>query len=1217
MAVRTWTLKIEGDERDAIRAADKVEKKYRKFGDDVDRHFGKTLGSVSSRWSAFGGKMAVTGRTMARGIGLGVVAGVVALGAGIKVAFDEAAEAVKVGRQTANVIKTMGASGWTSSKQIERLSTRLSNVSGIDDEIIQSGANLLLTFGKIRNEAGKGNDVFDRTVAVANDMSVALGQDMKSSSIQLGKALNDPIKGVTALQRVGVSFTASQKDQIKTLVDSGNTLGAQKLILKEVEKQFGGTAAAVATPWDKLKVTLLNAAETLGLKLLPWVNTAADWLAKRLPGAVDVVIGAIDTLSGYISMGFHAFAAAFSGEGITSTGWVGAIEQIGVVARDWLPRVQGWLQGVKDKIGELVPVVSDFLRQWGPAILTFAGVALTLIKVRDGVSKVQGAMKALDLLGALGPWGLLILAIAALAAGFVIAYQRSEAFRGVVQGVIGWVTGVAVPAVLNFWNTLWQGAQTAWAFVQPIVAAISAFLSTEINKWVVWFHDNWAAIQEATGHVWAAISAYINLALTLIRGYITGWIAVVSFLWNTFGSTIITFVMNAFNAIRNIISGVLQFIRGFITLILALINGDWGKAWEAIKMMFDGIWRAMLGIVQLFLAQIKFVIFAAWNAINFVTMAIWNAIWSFLSGLLNRIIGFFTDHWRLVLGIFTLGLSTLILFIVDHWNTIKSTVGDAIGWVRDRISNVINSISSTWSTIWGGIKDTFNNIWHRIKVIARDAVNFVIGIINGIGNAIQSIAGHIGIHITIRDIPLLSGGGVSDGGISSGSSRATNLPQFHAAGTADMRRTGPFITNGPRAIVGEGNPNHAEFVIPTDPQFRGRALKLYDMLGGELMASGGTLPRGPGISGLYDPLARVVSRIIDRAAGAVSVISGWRSGQRQAQLFAAYQAGHGNLAAPPGRSQHERGAAVDFGGNRPLYTSLARSYGLVAPVRGEPWHWEYPGQGRAGGGGGGGSGGMSVGRAISWIRNAAHALGEVGHKVYDIPRKFGGWIRDKAIHWAEDKVTSFLNVLGLAGGGGPGGRELAAGSEGNRQAAKTLADSRGWTGRQWDALNRLVMSESGWDNTAQNPHSTAYGIFQFLDSTWRSTGYRKTSDPRVQILAGFKYIADRYGDPIHAWAYHQAHNSYKAGGILSFAKGGVLPEDVFGFGPSGQRYEMHKGENVGSGMTYAPNVSVSVTAPLAPDPDLLAKAVRAEVKEEMDEHDRDLRRYVRSGPRSN
>ena len=73
------------------------------------------------------------------------------------------------------------------------------------------------------------------------DMSVALGQDATQSAIQLGKALNDPVKGVTALRRVGVSFTAAQIKQIKTLVATGKTLQAQKLILRELNQEFGGS----------------------------------------------------------------------------------------------------------------------------------------------------------------------------------------------------------------------------------------------------------------------------------------------------------------------------------------------------------------------------------------------------------------------------------------------------------------------------------------------------------------------------------------------------------------------------------------------------------------------------------------------------------------------------------------------------------------------------------------------------------------------------------------------------------------------------------------------------------------------------------------------------------------------------------------------------------------------------------------------------------------
>src|SRR5258708_1908746 len=81
---------------------------------------------------------------------------------------------------------------------------------------------------------------------------------------QLVKALNDPIHGVTSLMRVGVTFTAQQKEQIKTLVDTGHTMDAQKVILAELTKEFGGSAAAQATASDKAKVAWKNVEEQVG-----------------------------------------------------------------------------------------------------------------------------------------------------------------------------------------------------------------------------------------------------------------------------------------------------------------------------------------------------------------------------------------------------------------------------------------------------------------------------------------------------------------------------------------------------------------------------------------------------------------------------------------------------------------------------------------------------------------------------------------------------------------------------------------------------------------------------------------------------------------------------------------------------------------------------------------------------------------------------------------
>lgn len=97
-----------------------------------------------------------------------------------------------------------------------------------------------------------------------------------------------------------------------------------------------------------------------------------------------------------------------------------------------------------------------------------------------------------------------------------------------------------------------------------------------------------------------------------------------------------------------------------------------------------------------------------------------------------------------------------------------------------------------------------------------------------------------------------------------------------------------------------------------------------------------------------------------------------------------------------------------------------------------------------------------------------------------------------------------------------------AGVTGDRAANKAVvqgvfASMFGWTGPQWDAATRLIMGESGFNNMAQNPTSTAFGMFQFLNPTWGGYGIPKTSDPTQQAIAGGRYIAARYGSPIGAW----------------------------------------------------------------------------------------------------
>lgn len=204
-----------------------------------------------------------------------------------KQSVGEAQEARKVAAQTNAVIKSTGAVAKVTASDVDKLSNAISRKSGIDDEAIASAENLLLTFTNLRNEAGAGNDIFNQATQTLIDMGVALKTGPTGSAIQLGKALNDPTKGIVALTRVGVTFTAQQKEQIKTLQASGDILGAQKIILAELNREFGGSAAAQATAQDKLSVTWKNLQEDIGTRLLPVLDTLSNGLSVILPKALD------------------------------------------------------------------------------------------------------------------------------------------------------------------------------------------------------------------------------------------------------------------------------------------------------------------------------------------------------------------------------------------------------------------------------------------------------------------------------------------------------------------------------------------------------------------------------------------------------------------------------------------------------------------------------------------------------------------------------------------------------------------------------------------------------------------------------------------------------------------------------------------------------------------------------------------------------------------
>jgi phage-related minor tail protein len=131
------------------------------------------------------------------------------------------AEGNRVMAQTNAVLKSTGGVAGVTAQQVDELANSLLRKTGIDDEAIQSAENMLLTFTNVRNVVGDQGNIFDQATTAALDMSTAMGTDLQSAALRVGKALQDPIRGSTALRRVGVLLTKQQEAQIATLVKNG------------------------------------------------------------------------------------------------------------------------------------------------------------------------------------------------------------------------------------------------------------------------------------------------------------------------------------------------------------------------------------------------------------------------------------------------------------------------------------------------------------------------------------------------------------------------------------------------------------------------------------------------------------------------------------------------------------------------------------------------------------------------------------------------------------------------------------------------------------------------------------------------------------------------------------------------------------------------------------------------------------------------------------
>jgi hypothetical protein len=551
--------------------------------------------------------------------GLGTVGIAVGVGEFIKKGVEEYSQADALNAQfAAGITSTNNAAGLTV-KGMDELAASISGYSGQTYDSIGKTEQILQTFTNLKNVGP--NKIFDDATTAAANMAAKLGGDASASAIQLGKALNDPVKGMTALRRVGVAFTQSQTDQVKAMVASGNVMGAQKIILGELNTEFGGAAKAAGETLpgeiNRSKVAFGELTKAVVSGVMPLVTPVIAGIADLMNKATPH----IDAFNEHVKASFDFLRGYITGTG--SDADVGKWEKpLTMIANLAIAVGKAFKTGF-DSLKPVFASVGQMFEQLGPV---FAPLVPQVLQLASAFSPVGLIFHAL-----LPVLPQLIALVGGLAA------QLGGQFASVLHVLIPVVTSIVslltrdlagifkqlMPIVAQIAQVLGQVLGTVFKELTPVITMVGKFLG-----------DLFPIIQPLIGVVMQLVAAVLPLLspllqlvgqiltpliglfaqllkpiLDLVTSLVTLLMPVVTVLIQALATIlppVIKALMPLIQAVAQIFGDILgpaikmvtDVLGGIIDFLTGVFTGNWNKVWKGVGEIFGGIWNGLTGIVK-------------------------------------------------------------------------------------------------------------------------------------------------------------------------------------------------------------------------------------------------------------------------------------------------------------------------------------------------------------------------------------------------------------------------------------------------------------------------------------------------------------------------------------------------------------------------------------------------------------------------------------------
>lgn len=651
----------------------------------------KTFQEAEDRASGLGSHIAGVAGTIGKALGGALLAGGAALVTGLVASVGAAAEAEKGMAQLEAVIKSTGGKAGVTAEAALDLASSLQKVTMFEDDTVLSAENMLLTFTNI------GKDVFPQATETALNLAQVMGGDVKGASIQLGKALNDPITGITALTRVGVTFTEAQKEQIKAMQESGDLMGAQKIVLAELATEFGGAARAAGQTFSGqlaiLKNSLGDIMEEIGGRILPMITPLVarfkDFAIDALPAvsaALDVIVPKlVDGLGSVINF-------VVSNWGKVRDIVVGVFNDIVAwVNANIMPTIYGVIipafWAVVNFVVSNWPIVRDTILGVFDAVVVYTNTTLipALLSLWNWVSSYWPMIRDV-IVGAF--W-----AVVEYVRGTLIPYFMGTLLPA-LQGVWAWIVAqwpMVRDTVIGVFNTV-----VAWIRAN-VVPFFNETVLPMFNRVVEWIQTNWGKIDETAQTVFGAVMSFINnTLLPFINGTLIP-------LFNR----AVTWVTENWGKIGDTSEGVFSTVMGYINgTLLPFINNT---------------------LIPLFWSVVKWVE-TNWPKIHSTIEGVWNFLLGAYNTILKPVVDFIIERFQFVVS-----------WVQENWPLIQKTIAKVVNWFKGDGVGGFNTFSNEIGIIFDTIKTIVTQAMSIIFGIVKIVMQLITGDTQGAGETLKKV----------------------------------------------------------------------------------------------------------------------------------------------------------------------------------------------------------------------------------------------------------------------------------------------------------------------------------------------------------------------------------------------------------------------------------------------------------------------------------------------